>query len=77
LEDNKSKFRTAKKKPLTAIVAALLKDGRITVKGLYSEKTRKKYDATVILDDTGDGFVNFKLAFEAPKNKFTHVDFSS
>jgi DNA topoisomerase-3 len=59
-----SKFWTAKKKPLTAaIVAALLKDGHIAIKNLYSEKTGKKYDATVILDDTGDGFVNFKLDF--------------
>ena len=60
-----SKFWTAKKKPLTAaIVAALLKDGRVAVKGLYSEKTGKSYDATVILDDAGDGFVNFKLEFQ-------------
>jgi len=59
-----SKFWTAKKKPLTAeVVAALLKDGRVAVKGLFSEKTGKKYDASVILNDTGDGFVNFKLEF--------------
>jgi len=59
-----SKFWTAKKKPLTAsIVAALLKDGRVALKGLYSEKTGKKYDATVVLADTGDGFVNFKMDF--------------
>ena len=60
-----SKFWTAKKKPLTAaIVADLLKDGRTAIKGLYSEKTGKKYDATVIIDDTGDRFVNFKLDFD-------------
>ncbi len=59
-----SKFWTAKKKPLTAaIVAALLTDGRVSLKGLHSEKTGKKYDATVLLDDTGDGYVNFKLEF--------------
>ena len=59
-----SKFWTAKKKPLTAaIVSALLKDGRVAVKGLHSEKTGKKYDATVVLADTGDGFVNFKMDF--------------
>jgi len=59
-----SKFWTAKKKPLTAsIVAALLKDGRVAVKGFFSEKSGKKYDATVILTDSGDGFVNFKLEF--------------
>jgi DNA topoisomerase-3 len=65
-----SKFWTAKKKPLTAsIVTALLKEGRAAVKGLYSEKTGKKYDATVLLDDTGDGFVNFKMDFGAEKVK--------
>jgi DNA topoisomerase-3 len=41
----------------------LLKDGRVALKGLHSEKTGKKYDATVVLDDTGDGYVNFKLIF--------------
>ena len=59
-----SKFWTAKKKPLTAaIVAALLKDGRVALKGLHSEKTGKVYDATVTLDDTGDRYVNFKMEF--------------
>jgi DNA topoisomerase-3 len=59
-----SKFWTAKKKPLTAvIVAALLKDGRVAVKGFHSEKTGKKYDATVLLDDDGGKFVNFKMEF--------------
>ena len=59
-----SKFWTVKKKPLTAaIVAALLKDGRVALKNLHSEKTGKKYEATVILADTGDGFVNFKMEF--------------
>ncbi len=59
-----SKFWTAKKMPLTAaIVTALLKDGKVALKGLYSDKTGKKYDATIILNDTGDGYVNFKLDF--------------
>ena len=60
-----SKFWTAKRKKLTAaIVTALLKDGRVALKGLYSEKSGKTYDATVILDDKGDGYVNFKMEFE-------------
>jgi len=59
-----SKFWTAKKKPLTAaIVAVLLKDGKAEVKGLYSELKEKEYDATVLLDDTDAGYVNFKLDF--------------
>jgi DNA topoisomerase-3 len=63
-----SKFWEAKRKPLTAaIVAALLKDGKACVKGLYSEKSGKKYDATVLLDDTGGKYVNFKLDFGRAK----------
>jgi len=59
-----SKFWMMKRKPLTAAIAAvLLKDGRIALKNLYSEKTGKSYDATVILDDSGDGYVNFMLEF--------------
>jgi DNA topoisomerase-3 len=60
-----SKFWTTKKKPLTAaIVTALLKEGRAAVNGLYSERTGKKYDAVVVLDDTGDKYVNYKMEFK-------------
>jgi DNA topoisomerase-3 len=60
-----SKFWTNKRKPLTTqIVTALLRDKRARLTGLYSTKTGKTYDATVVLDDTGDGFVNFKLEFD-------------
>jgi DNA topoisomerase-3 len=59
-----SKFWTAKKKPLTKnIVAALLKDGRVKLAGLYSEKTGKSYSAAIFLDDDGGQFVNFKMEF--------------
>jgi DNA topoisomerase-3 len=59
-----NKFFESKKKPLSSeIVTALLKDGRAALKGLYSEKTGKTYDATVILDDTGGKFVGFKMDF--------------
>jgi DNA topoisomerase-3 len=60
-----SKFWTAKKKPLTAaIVTALLKDGKVALKDLYSEKTGKTYSATVVLDDTGEKYVNFRMEFD-------------
>jgi DNA topoisomerase-3 len=60
----RSQFWITKKCTLTAdIVTALLKDGQIALKGLYSEKTGRKYDATIILNDTGEGFVNFKMEF--------------
>lgn len=61
-----NRFFAAKKKELTAkIAAALLKEGRAELRGCHSEKTGKTYDAIVILDDTGGKFVNFKLDFPA------------
>lgn len=57
-------FFAAKKKELTAAIAsALLKEGRAFVKGLYSSKTGKTYDAAIVLDDSGGQYVNFKLEF--------------
>ena len=62
-----SKWWAAKKKqPTKALVTALLKDGRTRVTGLYSEKTGKTYDATVVLEDDGK-YANFKLAFDQRK----------
>ena len=62
-----SKWWAAKRKqPTKAIVAALLKSGRARVTGLYSEKSGKSYDATVVLEDTGQ-YVNFKLDFDRQK----------
>ena len=43
------------------IAAALLKSGKINVKGLYSPKTGKTYDGTVVLADTGGKYVNYKI----------------
>lgn len=56
------RFFTGKKKELTATVAAaLLNNGRVGMKGLYSEKTDKTYDADVLLADTGAKYVNYKI----------------
>lgn len=58
------RFFISKKKELTKRTAAsLLKDGRVSMTGLYSRKTGKSYDAVVVLDDTGGKYVNFKLNF--------------
>lgn len=63
-----NKFFSSKKKTITkSVAAALLKEGRISMSGLYSEKTGKTYDAVVVLDDTGGKYVNFKLEFPARK----------
>ena len=48
------------------IAAALLKSGKANVKKLYSPKTGKTYDATVVLEDDGR-YANFKLAFDRQK----------
>ena len=57
-------FFAAKKKELTAVIAsALLKEGRAFVKGLYSPKSGKTYDAAIVLEDSDGPYVNFKLEF--------------
>lgn len=43
------------------IATALLKDGKAKVKGLYSERTGKTYDGTVLLCDTGEKYVNYRI----------------
>ena len=49
-----NKFLTGKKISLTKKMAAtLLKSGRIPVKGIFSEKTGKSYDATLVMTDDG------------------------
>lgn len=59
-----NRFFAAKKKELTTSIATvLLKDGRVPMKGLFSPKTGKTYDAIVVMDDTGGHYVNFKLEF--------------
>ena len=62
------RFWTSRKKELTKKMATdLLKRGRTTVKGMWSEKKGDTYDATVVLDDTGGKFVKFKMEF--PKKR--------
>ena len=49
------------------IAAALLKSGKVNVKKLYSPKTGKTYDGTIVLADTGGKYVNYRI--ELPKKK--------
>ena len=51
-----------KKKITKTMAASLLKDGKVFVKGLYSQKKDKEFDAYLVLDDTVE-YVNFKLEF--------------
>ena len=65
-----NRFFSSKKKSITkSVAAAFLKEGRVSVSGLYSEKTGKTYDAVVLLDDTGGKYVNFRLEFPAKKGR--------
>ena len=59
-----SRFFEVKKKKLDkATAAALLKFGQVPLKGCYSEKAGKTYDATAVMVDKGDK-VDFKLEFD-------------
>ena len=59
-----NKFFAAKRAALTKkVAAALLADGRVKLTGLYSEKTGGTYDATAVLEDTGES-VRFRLEFD-------------
>ncbi|HAP6101732.1 TPA: DNA topoisomerase III, partial [Enterococcus faecium] len=54
-------FEERKKAFTPKIAAALLKTGKVKVKGLYSVKTGKTYDGTVLLADTGGKYVNYRI----------------
>ena len=62
-----SRFFTAKRKQLTKqVAAALLKEGRVQLKGCYSEKHGSTYDTTVVLEDDGNQ-VHYKMLFGSEK----------
>ncbi len=64
-----NRFFTAKKVTLNKeIVSTLLDVGKIHLKGLYSEKTSKDYDATIILKDNGKQ-VCFEMEFDGRRVK--------
>ena len=63
-------FWLSRKKELTKKMAAdLLAKGRTNVKGMWSEKKGGTYDATVIMEDTGGKYINFKMEFAPRKNR--------
>lgn len=58
-----NRFFAAKKKELTAqTVASLLEKGETILKGCYSEKTGKSYDAKAVMEDDGQQ-THFRLVF--------------
>ena len=49
------------------IAAALLAGGRANVKKLYSPKTGKTYDGSIVLADTGGKYVNYRIELARDK----------
>jgi len=42
----------------------LLKNGKVYIEGMYSQKTGNTFDAYLVLDDHGDKYVNYKFSFD-------------
>ena len=57
-------FEERKKTFTPKIAAALLKHGKVKIKGLFSPKTGKTYDSTVLLADTGGKYVNYRMEWK-------------
>ena len=51
------------------IAKALLKDKTVKVKDIYSHKTGKTYDGNVVLCDTKDKYVNYRIEIERKKKE--------
>lgn len=66
VKDNKL-LASMKKKVTKTMVACLLDKGRVHVKGLYSQKKDKLFDADIVLEDTGK-FINLNLDFSNKNN---------
>mgnify|MGYP001101197203 FL=1 len=60
-------FKSKRKELTKKVAAALLKDGKVKMTGLYSEKKGIMYDATIVMEDTGGKYVNFRLEFDHRK----------
>ncbi|MBQ9347221.1 MAG: DNA topoisomerase III, partial [Oscillibacter sp.] len=60
-----NKFFSSKGKQITKRVAEkLLRDGCVHMRKLHSEKKGTDYDATIVMEDTGGKYVNFRLEFD-------------
>ena len=65
---NNDRFWSSRKKDLTKkMVSDFLTKGKTKVKGLYSEKKDKTYDAVIVMEDTGGKYINFKTEFNKEK----------
>lgn len=63
-------FFSSRKKEITKTMAvSFLKNRKAIVKGLWSEKKGKEYDAVVLMEDDGGDRVHFRLSFDDPMLK--------
>ena len=51
------------------IASTLLKDKKVKVKNIYSHKTDKTYDGNVVLCDTKDKYVNYRIEIDRKKKE--------
>lgn len=51
------------------IASALLKDKKAKIKNIYSHKTGKTYDGNVVLSDTKDKYVNYRIEIDRKKKE--------
>ena len=64
------RFFKSKGKNLNKSVAEkLLKNGRVHMTKLRSEKTGREYDADIVMEDTGGKYVSFRLEFDPKTDK--------
>ena len=61
---NNRYFESIGKVPTGSVVSALLRDGKVKLKGCKSVRTGKSYDAIVCMEVAPDGKINFKMEFE-------------
>lgn len=59
-------FKSRRKTLTKTLAAAFLKNGKAIVRNLWSESKNKEYDAVVIMEDTGEKYVRFRLVFDDP-----------
>lgn len=61
---NNRYFESIGKAPTGSVVSALLRDGKVKLKGCKSARTGKNYDAILCMEVAPDGKINFKMEFD-------------
>ena len=69
-ENKDCQFALWKRKLTKEVAKKLLADGKVKLTGCYSERTGKKYDAVVILDDDGKR-TSFMMGFEVKRRSMS------